>query len=201
MAYYHDLITEQSFAELKKLKTRFPFVLIGGWATYFYTHGLKSKDIDIIVAYETLPLIRKHYDCMKNDRLKKYEAVRGSVQIDIYLPHYSKLGIPVEDLLTQTRGMEGFTLLELPHLIALKIHTLRARGHSAKGMKDFLDILSLMRLPDADLHAVRSVIDQYELSDDWTAFLAFFRERSEASEIGLSKHAYARLRNQIEEAA
>ena len=199
MAYYHELITEQSFAELKRLKTLFPFVLIGGWATYFYTRGLKSKDIDIIVPYETLPVIRKHYDCTKNDRLKKYEAVRGPVQIDIYLPHYSALGIPAEVLLERTQRLAGFTVLGLSYLLALKIHTLRARGHSPKGTKDFFDILALLQTPATDLPALRAILNEYGLARDFAVFREFLRERTEAAEIGLTKHAYAKLRRRVEE--
>ena len=63
MAYYHDIVTQKSWEELKKLNKKVKFVLIGGWATYLYTKELKSKDIDI------------------------------------YLPHYSEIGIPKEFLI------------------------------------------------------------------------------------------------------
>src|SRR3989338_3199496 len=98
MAYYHDLVTKQSWQELILLKKLIPFVLIGGWATYLYTKSLKSKDIDIIIDYPALSALKKFYDVHKNERLAKYEAVKGPVQIDIYLPHYSRLGIPAEEI-------------------------------------------------------------------------------------------------------
>ena len=69
MAYYHDLITEQSWQELIQLKNSIPFVLIGGWATYLYTKSLKSKDIDIIIDYPVLSRLKVAYDIRKNDRL------------------------------------------------------------------------------------------------------------------------------------
>ena len=78
----------------------------------------------------------------KNERLKKYEAVKGVVQIDIYLPHFSEIGIPVEVLLQQPNSIEGFTLLQPDYLLTLKIYTLGQRGRTAKGQKDFLDIIS-----------------------------------------------------------
>jgi hypothetical protein len=49
MAYYHDIITQKSWEELKTLNKELKFVLIGGWATYLYTRELKSKDIAILV--------------------------------------------------------------------------------------------------------------------------------------------------------
>jgi len=33
---YHDLITKKSFEILKEFKKKFNFILIGGWAVYFY---------------------------------------------------------------------------------------------------------------------------------------------------------------------
>src|SRR3990167_8592495 len=99
MEYYHDLVTQKSWEELTQLTKFLDFVLIGGWAVYLYTKTLKSKDIDIIVDFDQLKLLQEHYQLNKNERLKKYEAVKGEVQIDIYLPHFSALGIPVEELI------------------------------------------------------------------------------------------------------
>ena len=80
MAYYHDLITQKSWEELKKLKKKFNFVLIGGWAVYLYSKTLKSKDIDILIEYEELIKLRKVYEISKNERLKKYEARKEEIQ-------------------------------------------------------------------------------------------------------------------------
>lgn len=65
MAFYHDLVTEKSWDELKKLHTICNFTLLGGWAVYLYTHGLKSKDIDILVDYTELPKLRSRYNFSK----------------------------------------------------------------------------------------------------------------------------------------
>ena len=104
MAYYHDLVTERSWEELQTLRKKLDFVLIGGWAAYLYTKTLKSKDIDLLCDFSELPKLAQHYPLTKNERLKKYEAVKGEVQMDIYLPHYSELGIPVHVLQSHTRG-------------------------------------------------------------------------------------------------
>ena len=143
--FYHDIITQKSWEELTKLGKNCNFVLIGGWATYLYTKSLKSKDIDILVEYEELGKLRKIYNVTKNERLKKYEARREKIQIDIYLPHYSTIGIPIEVLIKQTSSFEGFTLLKKEWLLALKIFVLSQRARSTKGEKDFLDILSLFQ--------------------------------------------------------
>jgi len=37
MAYYHDLVTQKSWAELKNLPHICDFTLLGGWAVYLLT--------------------------------------------------------------------------------------------------------------------------------------------------------------------
>lgn len=46
MQFYNEIITQKSFVFLQGLKKEYEFVLIGGWAVFLYSHGLKSKDID-----------------------------------------------------------------------------------------------------------------------------------------------------------
>lgn len=197
MAYYHDLVTEKSWRELQQLRQRCDFVLIGGWAVYLYAQALKSKDIDIIVDYDQLPQLQKSYELTKNDRLKKYQARRGEVEIDVYLPHYSELGIPVEELMQHTRSLEGFTVLELEYLLALKIYTLAQRGRSAKGKKDFLDIIALLTVGRANVKQVQTLLTQYGVSSTWKTFQQFLSEYMHIPELNLNAHAYAKLRRQL----
>ena len=60
MTYYHNTITQKSWEELQILKNRLPFVLIGGWATYLYTHALKSKDNGILIEFVQLTISDQH---------------------------------------------------------------------------------------------------------------------------------------------
>ena len=164
MAYYHDLVTEKSWKELKNLHTICDFTLLGGWAVYLYTRGLKSKDIDILVDYTELPKLQKSFEFVKNDRLHKYEAIRGPVQIDIYTPHYSELGIPVEILLQNSQIVGGFRVILPEYLILLKLFTLSQRGRTPKGRKDFLDLLSLyLSLKDKPFALATMLAHQYSL--------------------------------------
>ena len=98
MEFYHNLITDKSFKILQDLRKKFDFILIGGWAVFLYTKSLKSKDIDIILDYDELEKIRKEFNLFKNERLKKYEIKIDEVDVDIYLPFFSKLGMPVEEI-------------------------------------------------------------------------------------------------------
>ncbi|MFH1896134.1 MAG: nucleotidyl transferase AbiEii/AbiGii toxin family protein [bacterium] len=195
MEFYHDLITEKSWQELKALnKTLGDFVLIGGWAVYLYTKTLKSKDIDILVGFDRLEKLGGEYDLYKNERLKKYEAVRGEVQIDIYLPHYSAIGIPVEDLMQETQEWEGFCVLKPEYLLALKIITLSERGRSPKGRKDFIDVMALIHSGKASYKKATALLRQYQLEDKATAFKEMLGENTDLPELSLNKHAYSKLK-------
>jgi len=194
--FYHDIITRKSWEELTKLGKNCHFVLIGGWAAYLYTKTLKSKDIDILIEYEELGKLKEIYNVVKNERLKKYEARREEIQIDIYLPHYSAIGIPVENLIKQTSSLEGFTLLKKEWLLALKMYVLDQRVRSAKGEKDFLDILSLFQT-DIDTAKLLKIIERYKLENALKVFLEILDERNEAIELDLNRHKYKKLKTKI----
>lgn len=199
MAYYHDLVTEESWKELQTLQKSITFVLMGGWAVYLYTHGLKSKDIDILVEYSELPNLAKQYQLAKNDRLHKYEAVKGPVQIDIYLPHYSQIGLPVETLLLHTTVQDGFTVLKQEYLIALKLFTLKQRGRTPKGRKDFLDILSLYTAlsPDPIKKAV-AILKNNQLNDSLIFFRTILSEYTEVPELSLNVHQFKKIKTTLQ---
>ncbi|EKD80266.1 MAG: hypothetical protein ACD_40C00157G0004 [uncultured bacterium] len=198
MAYYHDLITEKSWSELKNLHTICDFTLLGGWAVYLYTHRLKSKDIDILVDYGELPKLQKTFEFVKNDRLHKYEAIRGPVQIDIYTPHYSKLGIPVEILLANSQVVDGFRVVLPEYLILLKLFTLAARGRSPKGRKDFIDIVSLyLSFKDRPFILAAQLIHQYKLATSLIFFTQILAENTALPELSLNNHQFAPLKKSL----
>lgn len=197
MDYYHNLITEKSWKELQQLRRSLDFVLIGDWAVYLYTNALKSKDIDIIIDYGQLPAVAKLYDLTKNDRLKKYEAVREDVQIDIYLPHYSVIGVPVEDLAQHTVGLAGFRVVDINYLAVLKLWTFARRGNSPKGRKDFIDIVSLLSAESCDYGQMKQVLQNYHLQESLTHFLQVLAETFELDELDLNKHIFAKRKKDI----
>lgn len=197
MPFYHDLVTERSWAELQALPKKIEFILIGGWAVYLYTQALKSKDIDLIVEFPQLSTLAKLYALSKNERLKKYEAVKGEVQIDLYLPHYSELGIPVHILREHPRELEGFTLLHPTYLLALKLYTLSQRARTPKGEKDLFDCLALIRSGVADLQEVHILLKTYGLLRTKQTFLDLLQERREVPELDLNARHLARLKKKI----
>src|SRR3989344_4490106 len=95
--YWNSLLTEKSWQILQDLRREYNFILIGGWAVYLFTKQQKSKDIDIVVGINELEKL-KGGGLGKNDNLKKYEIKKEEIDVDIYVEHYSKLAIPVEDI-------------------------------------------------------------------------------------------------------
>ncbi len=149
--YYHDAITDRSWRALQQLRTRYPFILIGGWATWVHTQGAKSRDIDIIVDFSDLTAFRGDYEVRKNDRLRRYEVKCDGFGIDIYVPHYSTtLTVPPEYVQTVTETRIGFLVPPAELLLGLKIGAWLYRRGTPRGAKDLVDIESLLPLTDAD---------------------------------------------------
>lgn len=146
--YWHDIQTEKSWTILQEIKGKFPFILIGGWAVYLWTKSQKSKDIDIIVDLRTLASLKKNYDLRKNEIMRKYEIKMNEIDIDIYVKHYSKLAVPIENV--EATKIEGFAVAKPEFLLALKQAAELARGESEKGEKDRIDIMNMLLKCDID---------------------------------------------------
>lgn len=110
MDYYRNSVTQKSWELLVELNRRHRVVVIGGWAVWLYTQRLKSKDIDLVVELAELEQLRSTYDLVKNERLKKYQFRQDEVEVDVYTPFYSRIGIPVEEIVKDARVVEGFRL-------------------------------------------------------------------------------------------
>jgi len=195
--YYHNLITEKSFKVLQELRKRFDFILIGGWAVFLYTESLKSKDIDIILDYGELEKFKKEFKVSKNERLKKYEAKKEEVDVDIYLPYFSKLGIPVEDIMKHCNSVEGFTVPIPEMLMMLKIYTFKQRKGTNKGQKDLIDILSLIKKDKIDWDIYNKLIKQnnfLELNKELKELLSLVMS---VPELNISNHQMAKLKKKV----
>ncbi len=197
MQYYHDIITEKSFKFLQELKARHKFVLIGGWAVYLYTRALKSKDIDIIIDYEELGRLKEKYTLVKNDRLSKYEIKTGEFDIDIYLPHYSRLGIDVGSVLQKAILKEGFFVPPPEILLMLKLFALNERKGSPKGRKDELDIFSLIILPEIDWDTYKKLTVDFKFEQFHALFLDLLKKTASVKELGLNEQKISKLKKEI----
>lgn len=195
--FYNDLITQKSWKTLQELKKEIDFVLIGGWAVYLYTKSLKSKDIDIVLSYENLSKLKNLFSITKNDRLKKYEARNEEVQIDIYMPFYSNLGIPVEEIIKEVKRLETFTLPKPEMLLILKQYTFTQRNLSAKGRKDMIDILSLLYHTEINWKLYKSLLDKFKMINYLMKLQSLLDSNTHLPQLSLNQHSYSKLKKNI----
>jgi hypothetical protein len=196
-AFYQQIIIEKSWQILKQLKKEIDFILIGGWAVYLYTKALKSKDIDIIVNYDQLGRFRKKYQVFKNERLAKYEIKKEGIDIDIYLPYFSNLGLPVEKLINFVEKKETFTVLEKEALLVAKLKAFSDRKATIKGQKDKIDIISLLFLPDFDFEFLRRIVKDCQLADYLKMAYEILMTTQEVQELGFNKHFFAKKKKEV----
>jgi len=170
MDYWNNIQTEKSWnvlQELKKLKeTKFDFIVIGGWAAFLWTNLHKSKDIDIVIKdYKDIDFLKKNYNLNKNDNLKKYEIKIDEIDIDIYVPFYSRLAIPCEDIKKYATKIQGFEVVKPEILLILKQGAEKDRESSVKGEKDRIDIMTLLMFTEINFKEYFSLLKRYNLEE------------------------------------
>mgnify|MGYP006289495301 CR=1 FL=1 len=165
MEYWNSTLTEKSWKIMQDLKG-FRYVLIGGWAAYLWTRVHKSKDIDIVLPdISELEHLKNNYELKKNDHLKKYEIQIEEIDIDIYVPYFSKLSIPVNDIPKHTASVQGITVVLPEVLLILKQGAEEQREHSVKGEKDRVDIMTLLCFAGINMNRYYDLTRQYGLED------------------------------------
>ncbi|MBI2574296.1 hypothetical protein HYV82_00225 [Candidatus Woesearchaeota archaeon] len=165
MDFWSEQQAENSWKVLQQLKGKLDFILIGGWAAYLLAKLQKSVDIDIILDLKELDKCRKMFDVTKNDNLRKYQIKIEGVDIDIYVPFYSKLPIPAERLAEHATAIESFTVLKPEALLILKQAAEQGRRASAKGQKDRIDIMGLLIYASPDLEHYKELLRTYKLEE------------------------------------
>ncbi|MEK7188291.1 MAG: hypothetical protein AAB685_00375 [Patescibacteria group bacterium] len=197
MNYYHNLITDKSWRLLRDLVKKYDFILIGGWAVFLYTKALKSKDVDIVLEHNALMGFKEDFEVFKNDRLKKYEAKKEEIDIDIYIPFYSNPGIPAEELINYAVIVEGFKVVRKEILAVLKVKTLSQRGGSVKGRKDLVDLVSLFSLPDFDWNMFKNSISKNILAKELAQAEEIIKKTTSLEELNLNVHKMARFKKKL----
>lgn len=193
MNYYRDIVTQKSWRLLEKFTKTYRFVLIGGWAVWLYTKQLKSKDIDLVVTFDQLEKIRQDYSLFKNDRLKKYEIIQEEIHVDIYVPQYSALGIPVETLVKTAHPLGGFRVPPPEVLLILKLVAYISRAASVKGRKDLADIVSLLTLPQFDWNTYR----QFATTGMTDRLKILITSQTDLPELQLNRHQFSRIKRSL----
>ena len=187
MPYWNELITQKSWEKLQELeKAGIRFTLIGGWAAWLYTKSHKSKGIDIIVDFEELGRLRGLFGLRKNDRLRKYEFKMEEIDVDVYVPHYSRLAMPLEDAAKETAKIGGFSVVKPEILLALKQGAEEARKESEKGLKDRIDIMSLLLKSEIDFTAYNRLLQKHGITHYKKRLVEIVQGFREAKYIGLN---------------
>lgn len=166
---FRDVVVERSWRVLGELKGFADFVLIGGWGVYLWTRKLKSRDIDVYIDQKNFyklqsELTQKGYALKRNVRLMKFEALIGDVEVDIYTPFVSKLVIPCLDVFDRRfySVIESFNVAIPEVLLLLKAQAARDRWHAEKGLKDRVDIISLLKFADVKRDVLEQTLRLYD---------------------------------------
>jgi len=195
--FWHNLVTEKSYQLLQELRKSFDFVLIGGWAIYFYTHGLKSKDIDIIVSLEALDKLKHEFDVYKNERLHKYEIKIEGIDIDIYIPYWSDLGLSINKVIENTVSLEGFRLPSKEILLILKLFVYSKRKASLKGKKDLIDIISLLYFDNINFGLLNNILEDNSLSHLKDELREILVSTTKVEELGINQKKFSDFKKKI----
>ncbi|PJC81442.1 hypothetical protein CO007_04590, partial [Candidatus Roizmanbacteria bacterium CG_4_8_14_3_um_filter_36_10] len=140
---------------------------------------------------------KKNFQLIKNDRLRKYEIKKEGIDINIYLPYFSDLGLPVEKLIKHQDRNQGFTILKKEVLLVTKLKAYQGRGVTIKGVKDKIDIISLVLLPDFDFDFWRNFIKKERISVYSELIDKILLEIKEVPELNLNQHAFAKKKKEI----
>jgi len=164
MEYWNEIATQKSWEILQKIGKELDFVLIGGWAVYLWAKSHKSKDIDIVINHKELNKLKLNYNLKKNDNLKKYEIRIDDIDIDIYLPFYSKLPL-LGNIGNYASKVEGFKVMRPEALLVLKQAAEVSRQNTEKGLKDRIDIMDLLLKCQMDFAEYKNILQKENLSN------------------------------------
>jgi hypothetical protein len=166
---WRDDVVEKSWQVLENLKTIADFVLIGGWGVYLWTRKLKSRDIDLYIDQPNFyklqsELQQRNYAVKRNVRLRKFEAIIGDVEVDIYTPFMCNLAIPCSDIFNKKlySVIERFKVAIPETMILLKANAALQRWHTEKGVKDRADIISLLIFVDIKVELLKQILGKYD---------------------------------------
>ena len=196
MEYWNQIITEKSWNVLQKIRKEIDFVLIGGWAAYLWTKAHKSKDIDIVIDYKELGKLKSNYRLNKNDGLKKYEIRIEDIDIDIYLPFYSKLPL-IKSLEKYTAKVEGFKVVKPEALLVMKQAAEIARGNTEKGMKDRIDIMDLLVKCQMDFAGYKKILEKEKLTKFKDRLIGIITKFDELKYINLNPRQFKLKKEEI----
>ena len=189
MEYWNEIATQKSWEILQKIGKELDFVLIGGWAVYLWAKSHKSKDIDIVINHKELNKLKLNYNLKKNDNLKKYEIRIDDIDIDIYLPFYSKLPL-LGNIGNYASKVEGFKVMRPEALLVLKQAAEVSRQNTEKGLKDRIDIMDLLLKCQMDFAEYKNILQKEGLTNFKSRLLQIITVFSELKYLDLNPREF-----------
>ncbi len=166
---WHPELVEKSWRVLNRLRSFADFVLIGGWGVFLWARRAKSRDIDMCIDRDNFYALQRRCAevgvvVKRNPRLRKFEAVPDGVEVGIYTPFMCNLVIPCQDIMAggMTSKVEGFRVAVPEVLLLLKAQAARERWGSEKGLKDRVDIISLLAFVDVKFDLLEGLVRKYD---------------------------------------
>ena len=197
--FWHESLTEESWKKLQELSKE-DMVVIGGWAVWLWTRQHKSKDIDIIVDFQGLSKLKGKYLLEKNGNLKKYEIKMQGFDIDVYVPFYSRLALPIEALLEEKVKIEGVNTISCESLLVLKQGAEISRRGTVKGKKDSIDILTILLYAPIDFKKYSALLARHgkeSLAKELATVLAGFSPKYSEKYLGLDYKEFSAKKREL----
>ena len=197
--FWHESLTEESWKKLQELSKE-DMVVIGGWAVWLWTRQHKSKDIDIIVDFQGLSKLKGKYLLEKNGNLKKYEIKMQGFDIDVYVPFYSRLALPIEALLEEKVKIEGVNTISCESLLVLKQGAEISRRGTVKGKKDSIDILTILLYAPIDFKKYSALLARHgkeSLAKELATVLAGFSPKDSEKYLGLDYKEFSAKKREL----
>ena len=187
--------TQESFRVLRKLAKELDFVLIGGWAVYYYVRQQESLDVDIALDYSNLTYFNK-YGINQYEGMKIKYSIIDDIYVDIFLSEFSdkETVIPVSRILEDYVTIEGMKVVRKELLLLLKLNGY-FRNDETKVRKDIIDVVTLLFYADINLKKVKGILDQYKIEPKkGSDVLLEYLDKGETllEFIGMSKGDYSR---------
>jgi len=198
--FWHESLTEESWKRLQELSKEIGLTVIGGWSVWLWTKQHKSKDIDIIVDFKELEKLKQKYPLEKNDRLKKYEIKMRGFDVDIYVPFYSRLALPAEELIQEKVAIEGINTIGCEALLVLKQGAEIDRRDSVKGEKDAIDLLTILLYAPIDFKKYFSLLKKHQkegFAKELMAVIARFNAANAEKYLGIPFAQFGKKRKEL----
>lgn len=193
--FWHESTTQESYKKLQEMSKELDLTVIGGWGVWLWTKQHKSKDIDIIVDFGELGRIKEKYTLEKNEHLRKYEIKMPDFDVDIYVPFYSRLELPVEDMIKERVKIEGINTISCEALLILKQGAEINRRGTIKGQKDIIDILTILIYAPVNFKKYFNLLEKYNkksLAKELTTEITQFSPKDSEKYLGIKFTEFAK---------